>query len=163
MYRRRLRSFILAFMSQLGIWLHQCLLLRGSCIFILGSPEMFIPDCIIICVIKHANESPVVFSSWASSIILRICLHRQNGNLIIRAYKNWALFWIRSLLRTVGQILWWTIFASRQCRGEKAPILIVVARSSPCGIAWKNSLRSSKVGATKTSLKGLAKIWSIGT
>jgi hypothetical protein len=36
----------------------------------------------------QAARSPVVFSSRASRIILRICLHRQNGNLLIMAYKN---------------------------------------------------------------------------
>jgi len=49
---------------------------------------MSIPDYIIIYVIKQQKGSPVVFSSRASNIMLRICLHRQKGNIMIMAYKN---------------------------------------------------------------------------
>jgi len=90
----------------------------GSWIFILGSPEMSIPVWRIIFMTMHANGSHVVCSSRASSIISRICLHKQNGNLMTMAYKNWAFFRFRSLLRTVGHKLCWTIFASR-VRGRK--------------------------------------------
>jgi hypothetical protein len=41
-------------------------------------------------------------------------------------------------------------------QGDKAPIRMVEGRSLPCGTARKNSLRSSKEGASTTSLKGLA-------
>jgi hypothetical protein len=88
MNRRRLRSFILAFMPQLGIGIHQGLIAEGVLKIILGSLKTSIPDCRIICVIKQPNGSPVVFSSRASSIILRICLHKQKANLMMIAYKN---------------------------------------------------------------------------
>jgi hypothetical protein len=125
---------------------------------------MSIPDWRIIFVTNHAKGSPVVCSSLDFSIMLRMCLHRQNDNLMTIAYKNWALFRISSLLWIVGNRLCWTIFASKRCREEKELILMFVCdRSSPCGTAWKNSLSCSKVGGSTTSVKGLAEIWSTST
>jgi hypothetical protein len=42
-----------------------------------------------------------------------------------------------------------------RCGADKAQILMVVARSSPWGTAWKNSLRSSREGGITTSFYGL--------
>jgi hypothetical protein len=141
------------------VWLQ-----KGSCNLILGFAEMSSSDWRMIFVSKHAKGSPIEWSSLISSIRLRMCLHKQKGILINIAFKNRALFKISLLLRTVGQRLCWTIFASRRSRGEKTSILMgACARSSPSGWAWKKSLNCSKVGGSKTSLKGFAYMGSTGT
>jgi hypothetical protein len=121
------RSWAFDFMS---VWVP-----RGSCTRIPGSEEMSVTNWRQSFVTKHAKGSHVEWSSLISSIRLRMCLHKQKGILIDRAYKNWALFKTSSLLRVVGNRLCKIIFPGSRCGGEKAPILMW---------AWAHSLMSAK-------------------
>jgi hypothetical protein len=119
------RCFALTFKSQLSIRLHKSLTPKGILNSHLGL-------CILdvchktetIFMTKRAKGKPVECSSLISSIVCMICLHKQKSILMIKAYRILALLSTSSLRRVMGHILCKTIFASRRCEEENAPILM---------------------------------------